>query len=318
MNITSLHYFTEAAKDLNITKTAARLFISQQTLSNHIQRLENELDADLFSRRPSLALTSAGEHVLLFAQTVAKEHTNLKDILSDIEKQERGVLRIGASASRGNAILPKVLPIFAQRFPNIEIRFTAAVSAELRRLVTKHELDFAVVLGADNTPKFVTRRLLNEHIYLCVSNRLLHACYPKDAEARKAKAANGARIKDFSRLPFALFANHLGDQIQLCFEEAGATPNAFMTGAAHYISAPLCSQGLCATFLTQMGLRDQAVRLADDVNIFPLLYKGSPLVQPLSLIHMKDRYLSQYATHFIETLQGYFSELAPIDPTRAA
>ena len=40
MDITSLHYFRELTKDFNMTKTAARLYISPQTLSNHIQRLE--------------------------------------------------------------------------------------------------------------------------------------------------------------------------------------------------------------------------------------------------------------------------------------
>ena len=42
MDITSLYYFSEVAKDLHITKTAKRLYISQQTLSNHIQRLEEQ------------------------------------------------------------------------------------------------------------------------------------------------------------------------------------------------------------------------------------------------------------------------------------
>ncbi len=40
MDLTSLYYFTELAKDLHITRTANRLYISQQTLSNHILRLE--------------------------------------------------------------------------------------------------------------------------------------------------------------------------------------------------------------------------------------------------------------------------------------
>ena len=40
MDLTSLYYFQELSKDLNMTKTAERLYISQQTLSNHIQRLE--------------------------------------------------------------------------------------------------------------------------------------------------------------------------------------------------------------------------------------------------------------------------------------
>ncbi len=43
MDLVSLYYFRELSKDLNTTKTAARLYITQQTLSNHIQRLEQYL-----------------------------------------------------------------------------------------------------------------------------------------------------------------------------------------------------------------------------------------------------------------------------------
>ena len=42
MDIESLYYFSELSKSLNMTHTANRLYISQQTLSNHIQRLENQ------------------------------------------------------------------------------------------------------------------------------------------------------------------------------------------------------------------------------------------------------------------------------------
>jgi len=67
MDLISLHYFQELSKDLNMTKTAERLYISQQTLSNHIQRLEQYYNAPLFYRKPSLSLTCAGEFVLGFA-----------------------------------------------------------------------------------------------------------------------------------------------------------------------------------------------------------------------------------------------------------
>ena len=114
MDLISLYYFQELSKDLNMTKTAERLYISQQTLSNHIQRLEQyygtKLFYRLFYRKPSLSLTCAGEFVLSFAQVVGKEERNLKDILSDVEHQERGTLRFGASMARGSQFLPIILP----------------------------------------------------------------------------------------------------------------------------------------------------------------------------------------------------------------
>ena len=99
MDITSLHYFRELTKDFNMTKTAARLYISPQTLSNHIQRLEQYYGTPLFSRKPALALTVAGEFVLSFAQEMEKENTKLRDILADIGQSGRGVMRFGATVS---------------------------------------------------------------------------------------------------------------------------------------------------------------------------------------------------------------------------
>ena len=60
MDLISLYYFQELSKDLNMTKTAQRLYISQQTLSNHIQRLEQYYGVQLLYRKPSLSLTCAG------------------------------------------------------------------------------------------------------------------------------------------------------------------------------------------------------------------------------------------------------------------
>ena len=54
MELNSLYYFSELAKDLNMTRTAQRLYISQQTLSNHIARLEDYYGTRLFNRKPSL------------------------------------------------------------------------------------------------------------------------------------------------------------------------------------------------------------------------------------------------------------------------
>lgn len=101
MDLISLYYFQELSKDLNMTRTAQRLYISQQTLSNHIHRLEQHYGCPLLYRKPTLSLTCAGEFVLSFAQVVRKEERNLEDILSDIEQQERGTLKLGAGSQRG-------------------------------------------------------------------------------------------------------------------------------------------------------------------------------------------------------------------------
>ena len=61
MNFLHLKYFLLVAEELNITRAAERLYISQQSLSNHISNMEKELDVKLFTRSPKLSLTYAGE-----------------------------------------------------------------------------------------------------------------------------------------------------------------------------------------------------------------------------------------------------------------
>src|SRR5699024_6239076 len=121
--------------------------ISQQTLSNHLKKLEEYYGTVLFNRRPHLSLTSSGEALLSFAKNMISKEQNLKDIISDIESNEKGFLRVGASVSRGMISLPKIIPAFNKRYPNVEIRYINALSLELEALVEEGDLDFAIMLS---------------------------------------------------------------------------------------------------------------------------------------------------------------------------
>lgn len=78
MNLISLYYFTELAKELHMTNTAQKLYITQQNLSQHIQRLEQYYGVELFYRKPKLSLTYAGEQLLLAAGRILSEENDLK------------------------------------------------------------------------------------------------------------------------------------------------------------------------------------------------------------------------------------------------
>ena len=72
MDTTSLYYFIEAARDLNFTRTAGRLFLSQQNLSHHIAKLETLCGTKLFQRKPCLSLTYEGEVFLHYAKSALR------------------------------------------------------------------------------------------------------------------------------------------------------------------------------------------------------------------------------------------------------
>lgn len=317
MDVISLYYFSELAKDLHMTRTANRLFISQQTLSNHIQRLEEYYGVQLLHRKPTLSLTFAGEFVLSFAEVVNKEQFNLKDILSDIEQQERGVLRFGASTLRMNACLPHILPEFSARYPDVELRITDTISSKLEPMVLNGDVDLAIILSGEINSKLVNHHLMNDQIYLCVADSLLCTYYGRErAEELKKTAQHDASIKDFSQLPFCILSNRMGQQIQECFDEIRVTPKAYLTSTYTQISTTICFQRLAACFASQMSLVHQRSHIPDDINIFPLYHRGEPMIQRLSLIRHKERYLSHYSKFFLELLFQYFADTEQVHMER--
>ncbi|MBQ6333034.1 MAG: LysR family transcriptional regulator [Clostridia bacterium] len=310
MELISLYYFTELAKDLHMTRTAERLFISQQTLSNHIARLEGYYGTTLFYRKPRLMLTPAGEYVLSSAKTILKEESNLKDILFDVEQQERGLLRFGASTLRMNTSLPRVLPRFSERYPKIELRLTDTISSELIELVLNGQLDLAVTVVKKEDPRLIETPLLDDQVYLCVSDVLLKQYYGEEGTAAlKQKASRGASVADFSKLPFCLLHNRIGELIYECFAEANVVPWTYITSTYTSISAAICFDRLAAAFIPRVCLADLRGSIPEDINVFPMLYKGKPLMQQVYLIHMKDRYMPRPFRYFQTLLSEYYRDV---------
>lgn len=312
MDLISLYYFSELAKDLHMTRTANRLFISQQTLSNHIKRLEDSLDVQLFQRKPVFQLTYAGEKVLSFANVVNSEYANLKDLLSDIGQQERGVIRFGASYLRMNTCLPDILPEFSGRYPHVELRLTEANSPSLEPMVMSGELDFAIVISEQDNPSLFHQHLLHEPVYLCVADSLLRQYYGEKTDEMKFRAAHGVSVTDFSKLPFCLHSNRLGRHILNCFDAAGVVPNTYIMSSDTQISLTMCMQRRAACFVTQMRLIQQQDELPEDINLFPLYSNGQPMTQHLTLVYRKDRYLSRYSKLFLDLIIKYFSDIEQV------
>ena len=82
------------------------------------------------------------------------------------------------------------------------------------------------------------------------------------------------------------------------------------------MSASLASQGLCATFCTTMPLYKLQQNLAPDVNIFPVLYKRSPVSHDLYLSYYENRYHPQYIQYFIQLIRDYYDKVNALDLTR--
>ncbi len=95
INFLNLEYFLVAAEELNFTKAAKKLFISQQSLSNHISNMEKEFDVILFNRTTPLTLTYAGQALKAKARQMLELRDETYRELSDIKDFSVGQLTLG-------------------------------------------------------------------------------------------------------------------------------------------------------------------------------------------------------------------------------
>ena len=175
------------------------------------------------------------------------------------------------------------------------------LSQGLERQTSNGELDFALVLSDRYSPDLVEHEFLQDHIYLCVPENLLRAYYtPEEVRERKIQAVQGVELRDFDRLPFALMTNRLGARIQEIFTREHIQPNVFFTAPSTAQTLPMCTKGLAACYCTHMNLVEKRGTVDANVNIFPLYDQGVPLVQKLSLLRHKQRYLTHFAKYFMD------------------
>jgi DNA-binding transcriptional LysR family regulator len=149
------------ATEQNFTKAAKLLYLSQPALSKQIRILEKNLDMILINRENhKISLTENGQVFLQYAERILALCEESCRALIDLKNGERGNLIVGASQTIGTYLLPRVLALFAQRYPQINLK----VQVNSTRLIAKHivnrEIDIAIVGG--DIPHEFNKNLLVE------------------------------------------------------------------------------------------------------------------------------------------------------------
>lgn len=308
MNFESIYYFTELAKTLNMNETGEKLYISQQTLSNHIKRLEDYYGTKLFFRKPKLMLTPIGEEYLKYAEKVLTAEADMINKIRDMESEDMGKLIIGASSPRADIFIPSVIEKFTEEFPQVNLVLHEKRSQDLEEMCLENKIDIAISIDEDyKNENLKSRLLLEEKLYLCVSDRLLKK-YVKDLETLKEKSLKKIDLRDFEKVPFLLYTqdNRIRNLINKSFKEAGVKPNNYIETAYSRIALAICNKAIAAVFISQMNIKRWMQEFGDDINVFPVYSKNKPVTLGIYAIKNKNRYSTKYAKRFIELLEEYF------------
>ncbi len=207
-----LHVFRLVAEELNFTKAAKRLRISQPAVTKHVQTLEEEFNRPLFDRTTTgIKLTAAGRILLDHAQTVARLDGEIVHNLQSDGEGLGGTLRIGATSTIGQYLLPRWLVQSRKAWPKLRLEATTGNTEEIVGAVMARKVDFGLIEGRYQRAGLRAEAFLEDEI-VCVGS-------PRHPLAKKKSLA----VQDLA-------------QVELIFREQGS-------GTRDMVEAALRRQG---------------------------------------------------------------------------
>ncbi len=143
-----LKVFCSVAHNLSFTKASKELYVSQPAISKHIQELEAEYSTRLFERMGThITLTPDGELLLSHAEKILKQYKQLDFEMNLLSQRHTGELRLGASTTIAQYVLPAYLATFQQKFKHIKLSLLNGNTRDIEKALEEHRIDLGLIEG---------------------------------------------------------------------------------------------------------------------------------------------------------------------------
>ncbi len=294
MEMHQLRYVVAVARTGNFSRAAEQCHVAQPSLSQQIQKLEDELGERLFDRlKREARLTAHGEVFLRRAVKILEEVDAAKREAADAQALLRGTMTVGVLPTIAPYLLPEVMTEFAEAFPGVEIVVQEDTTARLLKLAHSYEVDFALASQPIPDERLAVRDLFAEELLLALP--------PGHALTRKRTVAVG----DLATERFIVMkeGHCLGDQVMGFCDRRDVKPTiSFRSAQLETIQALVCS-GLGVSLIPAMAAQREREDLPE--------YRSLPSPKPERKIVAawpKQRPLSRAATEFLKLISVRYAK----------
>jgi LysR family transcriptional regulator, hydrogen peroxide-inducible genes activator len=170
MNLRDIKYIVTVAEARNFTKAAKFCNVSQPTLSTQIHKVEESLDTKIFERiGNSIKCTPIGLKIVNHANIILAHADAIYEISRVKEDLFAGKLRLGVFPTLAPYYLPKIIPVFTERYPQLELILKEEKTGNLLDMLVDGIIDLAFLSLPIKSDSLEVHKIFSEPFYLCIN-----------------------------------------------------------------------------------------------------------------------------------------------------
>lgn len=207
-----LKVFYSVAKHLSFTQASKELYISQPAITKHIRELESLYGVRLFDRLGNkISLTDAGKLMLEHCEQILAAYRRLEYDMNLLKNEWTGDLRLGASTTISQYVLPPILARFTEKYPKVNVTLMDTNSRNIEQALQNHDIDLGLVEGVFRLPSLKYEPFLHDELVPVVGTQ------------SKLAKKDEIGLDELQQLPLVLRERGSGtlDAIEMAFDEVG-------------------------------------------------------------------------------------------------
>lgn len=302
MNFQNIEYFIAVVEHGNFTKAARSLYISQQSLSENIKRLEEEVGVPLLVRGKTITPTKAGECFLSGGRKILSTQDKMLREIDVISNSYRTRLVLGVPASDIPPMLPQAISVFSGKYPDCEVSLQREPSPEIP------DLAFRFDVQEKDTNRIVL--IDKEPFDIVIPDTLGRQIYGQEWDEICDQICLDGDLLRMGSLPLLLLYENknIHPALKAIFEETGVTPvEALKSEDANFLTS-LCVAGSGAFIGPEDYCRRKFGALLDPQNGTHRIYRiDTAVTSSLYLTYPKAKNLNTAEKRFVKIIQNILS-----------
>ena len=310
MNMLSIQYFLAIVEEGNISAAARKLFISQQTLSEHVKKLEDELGTPLFKRGRQISLTLAGETFATSGRELIGQYEDLLADMENITQKRKSKITVAIPTCTTPAALADVIHAYREKYPNCEVAVLKRQHSDVEHNMNGVDLYLSYLPLSDGLENVT---LIEDDPYCVTFHRsLAERIYGDRWTEIEEKLILTQDLSVIKEMPFLLQRDRylrLAEDMRLIFQEYRFEPIVAINSESSGLNEIFCQQGIGCLLAAESHVSRRFFG-GDSVSMPDLLsypIRVSSFRTKLCISYEKGKHLHTAERYFIEECRRYYA-----------